>query len=222
MIHKIKVKIYKVSTLFYKFYEQPPDSQTPQYDDADRTHHQLIYRLYGVFLLFPHIHFLPPLPPLLLPLQLVKLYQNVVYVLDVVEFVDDPETLHQSLLGNVKNEDPEFEGFAQNAYGFNAVVVLAEVVEVAVAKVDEKDGEVLFGVVGEDFLEGGEVPSLFLAEELKIVHNLIWILLDSLHFCFDFDGDENEFALADEVGDGFAIAVLVLEGEGEVFFHDGF
>ena len=30
----------------------------------------------------------------------------------VVEFVDDPETLHQSLLGNVKNEDPEFEGFA--------------------------------------------------------------------------------------------------------------
>lgn len=66
------------------------------------------------------------------------------------------------MFGNIENKDPEFESSAEDADILDPVIVLAEIVEVAVTKVDDEDIKVLFVIVREYLLEWGQVPPLFL------------------------------------------------------------
>ena len=135
----------------------------------------------------------PSFPFGFFPPDLIKLNENIIDVLYVGNFVDCFECFHHCLFGNIEHKHPEFVGFPKKFDLIDLVPVLVEVVEVTVSKVDDEDVEVFLIVFEEFFLQNGEIVLLFLLESLQIIHYFYGILLDLLHFGFDFNLIEDEF-----------------------------
>lgn len=173
----------------------------------------------GVWLLRLQPVVLVPPRPRLLPLEFVQLDQQVVYVVQVLDFVHLLECVDHGDAGDVENVDDNFYNSPKevNAGGF--VVLLVEDVEVDVSEVDDEEMHDVL-LVGAQFADdllllGLAHPTLALAQ-LQLPQEQARQLLYLFDLRLDLHLHDHQFLLAD-VGraEGGGAAVEVLEGVGD-------
>ena len=81
---------------------------------------------------------LQPLAAILVSLELIQLYEQIIHILQVFDLVGLLELVDQGQPRDIEHVDLDLEGVAEELDGFGGVLLPVEDVEVDVAKVDDE------------------------------------------------------------------------------------